>query len=134
LLTVLSGENLSFDHAIIQYWQTLVIASLYSDQEATSLNSQFPALLIHVKFVAVANLSNIFATCARVIVWYGINASVVLYEVIHISYIQLIASMNSGEFVNVSFHAIISRLTLFQDAAFQVATVIQFESGLEVST
>jgi hypothetical protein len=62
LLTVLSGENLSFDHAIIQYWQTLVIDSLHSDPEATSLNWQFAALLIPVKFVAVANLSSIFAT------------------------------------------------------------------------
>jgi hypothetical protein len=133
LLTVLSGENLSFDHAIIQYWQTLVIESLYSDQDATSLNLQFPALLIPVKFVAVANLSNIFATCARVIVWYGINASVVLYEVIHISYIQLIASINSGESVNVSFHAIISRLTLLHVFTLPLATVIQFESGFVVS-
>ncbi|MBO7094838.1 hypothetical protein J6V86_01300 [bacterium] len=133
LLTVLSGENLSFEPAIIQYWHTLVIASLYSDQEATSLNSQFPALLIPVKFVAVANLSNILATCARVIVWYGMNASVVLYEVIHISYIQLIASMNSGESVNVSFHAIISKLTLFQETVLPLAVVIQFESGLELS-
>jgi len=90
--------------------------------------------LIPVKFVAVANLSSIFATCARVIVWYGMNASVVLYEVIHISYIQLIASMNSGELVKVSFHAIMSRLTLFQEAVLPVVAVIQFESGLDVST
>jgi hypothetical protein len=62
------------------------------------------------------------------------NASVVLYEVIHISYIQLIASTNSGELVNVSFHAIISRLTLFQETVLPLAAVIQFESGLDVST
>jgi hypothetical protein len=88
-----------------------------------------------VRFVAVANLSSIFATCARVIVWYGINASVVLYDVIHISYIQLIASINSGESVNVSFHAIISKLTeLHESATVQLPVVIQFESGLELST
>jgi hypothetical protein len=56
-----------------------------------------------------------------------------LYEVIHISYIQLIASINSGESVNVSFHAIISRLTLLQVFVLPVATVIQFESGFDVS-
>ena len=67
------------------------------------------------------------------IVWYGMNASVVLYEVIHISYIQLMASINSGEFVKVSFQAIISRLTLFQETVLQLAAVIQFESGLDVS-
>ena len=85
-------------------------------------------------FVAIANLSSIFATCARVIVWYGINASVVLYEVIHISYIQLMASINSGESVKVSFHAIISRLTELQESAtLQLAAVIQLESGFDVS-
>jgi hypothetical protein len=56
-----------------------------------------------------------------------------LYEVIHISYIQLIASINSGESVNVSFHAIISRLTLLQVFVLPLATVIQFESGFDVS-
>jgi hypothetical protein len=134
LLTVLSGENLSFDHAIIQYWHTLVIESLYSDQEATSLNSQFPTLFIPVKFVAVANLSNIFATCARVMVWYGMKDSVVLYDVIHISYIRFMASINSGLSVKASFQAIISRLTELQDhAKSHVPVVIQLESGLELS-
>jgi len=49
------------------------------------------------------------------------------------SYIQLIASINSGVSVSVSFHAIISRLTLLQVAVLQLATVIQFESGFDVS-
>jgi hypothetical protein len=119
---------------MIPYWQTLVIASLYSEPDATSLKSQFQKFLISVIFVAIANLSNILATCARVIVWYGINDSVVLYEVIHMSYIQLIASMNSGELVKVSFPAIISRLTeLPESTVLQLAAVIQFESGLLVS-
>jgi hypothetical protein len=61
------------------------------------------------------------------------KASVVLYEVIHMSYIQLMASINSGESVRVSFHAMISRLTEFHDAVLQLATVIQLESGLDVS-
>ena len=67
-VTVWSGENLSLDQAIIPYWHTLVIASLYSEPEATSLKSQFQKFLISVMFVAIANLSSIFATCARVIV------------------------------------------------------------------
>jgi hypothetical protein len=49
------------------------------------------------------------------------------------SYIQLIASINSGVSVNVSFHAIISRLTELQVMVLQLAAVIQFESGLLVS-
>jgi hypothetical protein len=43
------------------------------------------------------------------------------------------ASINSGESVRVSFHAMISRLTEFHDAVLQLATVIQLESGLDVS-
>jgi hypothetical protein len=44
------------------------------------------------------------------------------------------ASINSGELVNVSFQAIISRLTELQDSTtLQLAVVIQFESGLDVS-
>jgi hypothetical protein len=62
------------------------------------------------------------------------NDSVVLYEVIHISYIQFIASINSGESVNVSFPAIISRLTLLHVFTLPLATVIQFESGFVLST
>jgi hypothetical protein len=42
--------------------------------------------------------------------------------------------MNSGESVNVSFHAIISRLTLLHVFTLPLATVIQFESGFVVST
>jgi hypothetical protein len=109
------------------------MASLNSEPDNTSLNSQFQKFLISVIFVAIANLSNIFATCARVIVWYGMNDSVVLYEVIHMSYIQFIASINSGVSVSVSFHAIISRLTELQVIVLQLAAVIQFESGLLVS-
>ena len=88
-----------------------------------------------VKLVAIANLSSILATCARVNVWYGIKASVVLNEVIHISYIQLIASINSGLFVRVSFHAIISRLIELQDyvTLFHVEAVIPLESGFVLS-
>jgi hypothetical protein len=62
------------------------------------------------------------------------NDSVVLYEVIHISYIQFIASINSGESVNVSFPAIISRLTLLHVFTLPLATVIQFASGFVLST
>jgi hypothetical protein len=47
----------------------------------------------------------------------------------------LIASINSGESVNVSFHAIMSKLTELQESAVdQLPEVIQFESGLELST
>jgi hypothetical protein len=50
------------------------------------------------------------------------------------SYIQLMASINSGESVNVSFHAIISKLTELQESAVvQLPEVIQFESGFELS-
>jgi hypothetical protein len=42
--------------------------------------------------------------------------------------------MNSGELVKVSFPAIISRLTeLPESTVLQLAAVIQFESGFEVS-
>jgi hypothetical protein len=82
----------------------------------------------------VANLSNILATCARVIVWYGINDSVVLYDVIQLSYIQLIDSINSELSVNVSFHAIMAKLTLLQVVEVSpVQETISLESGLEVS-
>jgi hypothetical protein len=39
------------------------------------------------------------------------------------------ASINSGVSVNVAFHAIISKLTAFPVVTFQLAFVIQFESG-----
>ena len=56
-----------------------------------------------------------------------------LYDVIHMSYIQFMASINSGESVNVSFPAMMSRLTLLHVAVLQLAIVIQFESGFVVS-
>jgi len=44
------------------------------------------------------------------------------------------ASINSGESVSVSFHAIISKLTEVQESATApLAAVIQFESGFDVS-
>jgi hypothetical protein len=69
-------------------------------------------------------------------VWYGIYDSVVLYEVIPLSYIQLSDSINSELSVNVSFHAIIARLTLLQvvEVLSHVQGMISLESGLELST
>jgi hypothetical protein len=68
-------------------------------------------------------------------VWYGIYDSVVLYEVIPLSYIQLSDSINSELSVNVSFHAIIAKLTLFQlvHVLSHVPETISLESGLELS-
>jgi hypothetical protein len=62
------------------------------------------------------------------------NDSVVLYEVIPLSYIQLRDSINSELSVNVSFHAIIAKLTLFQvSVVSHVHEMISLESGFESS-
>jgi hypothetical protein len=63
------------------------------------------------------------------------NDSVVLYEVIPLSYIQLRDSINSELSVNFSFHAIIAKLTsLHVVVAFsQVQETISLESGFELS-
>jgi hypothetical protein len=70
-----------------------------------------------------------------VIVWYGIKDSVVLYEVIPLSYIQFNDSINSELSVNVSFPAIIARLTSLQVVVVlsQVQETISLESGFESS-